>query len=344
MGTAERTGLTRQAFVITQDLMRPRPAIYWADLIASAGLTYVGLATCILAPSIELRLMAGLLSVLALYRAASFIHEITHLRADDVPGFTFGWNLLVGVPFMIPSFMYEGIHNQHHAKDRFGTSRDPEYLPLAQFGPGRLAGFLAVALLAPVALVLRFGVAAPLSFLIPAVRRWTLAHASALTINPGFVRQDSRASGRRAWLAQEIACWLWCWTLIASTLAGWISPSVILTAAAVVSVAAFVNQLRTVVAHYWENDGDQMSFEAQFRDSVNVPPPNLLAEIWAPVGLRYHALHHLLPRLPYHNLAAAHRRLAQTLPLESGYGDVEEPGLVRALGALFARAAARQRA
>lgn len=343
MGTAERSGLTRQAFVITQDLMRPRPLIYWADLVASAGLTYLGLAICILAHSIEVRLAAGLLSVLALYRAASFIHEITHLRDGDVPGFTFGWNLLVGIPFMIPSFMYEGIHNQHHAKDRFGTIRDPEYLPLAQFGPGRLVGFIAVALLAPVALVLRFGVAAPLSFLIPAVRRWTLARASALTINPDFVRQDGRASRRKAWLAQEIACWLWCWTIIASTLAGWVSPRVILTAAAVVSMAAFVNQLRTVVAHYWENDGAQMSFEAQFKDSVNVPPPNVLAEIWAPVGLRYHALHHLLPRLPYHSLPAAHRRLARQLPPQSGYGEVEEPGLSGALGALFARAAARQR-
>jgi fatty acid desaturase len=40
-----------------------------------------------------------------------------------------------------------------------------------------------------------------------------------------------------------------------------------------------------------------------------VPPPNRLAPIWAPVGLRYHALHHLLPSLPYHSLGEAHRRL-----------------------------------
>ncbi len=40
-----------------------------------------------------------------------------------------------------------------------------------------------------------------------------------------------------------------------------------------------------------------MSVTAQYLDSVNVPPPGTLPALWAPVGLRYHALHHLLPGL-----------------------------------------------
>ncbi len=44
-----------------------------------------------------------------------------------------------------------------------------------------------------------------------------------------------------------------------------------------------------------ENDGEVMSVTEQYLDSVNVPPPGLLPALWAPVGLRYHALHHLLP-------------------------------------------------
>ena len=35
----------------------------------------------------------------------------------------------------------------------------------------------------------------------------------------------------------------------------------------------FLNQVRTLVAHLWENDGEPMSVTAQFLDSVNVPPP-----------------------------------------------------------------------
>src|SRR3546814_2906513 len=55
-----------------------------------------------------------------------------------------------------------------------------------------------------------------------------------------------------------------------------------------------LNQIRTLVAHLWENDGEVLTVTGQFLDSVNVPPPGLLPELWAPVGLRYHALHHLL--------------------------------------------------
>ena len=75
----------------------------------------------------------------------------------------------------------------------------------------------------------------------------------------------------------------------------------------------FLNQIRTLVAHLWENDGEPMSVTAQFLDSVNVPPPATLPALWAPVGLRYHALHHLLPGVPYHNLGEAHRRLCREL-------------------------------
>ena len=80
-----------------------------------------------------------------------------------------------------------------------------------------------------------------------------------------------------------------------------------------------LNQIRTLVAHLWENDGAVLTVTGQFLDSVNVPPPGLLPELWAPVGLRYHALHHLLPGVPYHSLGEAHRRLKDALPADSQY-------------------------
>jgi fatty acid desaturase len=43
------------------------------------------------------------------------------------------------------------------------------------------------------------------------------------------------------------------------------------------------------------------------RDSNDFP--SVLAELWAPVGLRYHAMHHLFPQLPYHALPEARRRV-----------------------------------
>jgi hypothetical protein len=45
----------------------------------------------------------------------------------------------------------------------------------------------------------------------------------------------------------------------------------------------------------------------------------VLIEIWAPLGLRYHGLHHLFPAIPYHALGAVHRRLVRALPPDSRY-------------------------
>jgi fatty acid desaturase len=70
-----------------------------------------------------------------------------------------------------------------------------------------------------------------------------------------------------------------------------------------------------------------MTVTAQYLDSVNVPPPTLLPALWAPVGLRYHALHHLLPSVPYHNLAEAHRRLTALVERDSPYHKASYAGL-----------------
>jgi len=65
---------------------------------------------------------------------------------------------------------------------------------------------------------------------------------------------------------------------------------------------------------------------------VNVPPPGLVAALWAPVGLRYHALHHLLPSLPYHSLAEAHRRLADHADARATYLQANYRGMTPLIG------------
>ena len=325
---------------LTRDLMRPNPRIYWADLIATAAVTWLSLWVAVTA-SAGWALAAAALCVLALYRGVSFIHELTHQRRDDLPGFHIGWNLLIGVPFLTPSLLYEGVHMLHHAKDRYGTVRDPEYMPLARLPLRSLAGFVFVALLAPVGVILRFAVLAPASFLVPPLRRWVVAKTSAMTINTAFSREDHDRAARAPWLTQEIACWLWSWTVIGLAAAGVLPLRVLVIAVAIYAVFAFVNQLRTAVAHYWENEGEMMSFEGQFLDSVNVPPPALLPFLWAPVGLRYHGLHHLLPRMPYHNLGKAHARLVAHVPADHVYRRVEQPELGPALTRLISKARGR---
>jgi fatty acid desaturase len=331
------TGLARLANDLARDLVRPNASIYWTDLILTTAVTYGGLWLAVTARNPALALGAAAVCVLALYRAISFIHELTHLRSDELPGFHFGWNALIGAPFLTPSLMYEGVHMLHHAKDRYGTARDPEYLPLSHLGLKELAVFLGIALLAPLGVILRFAVIAPIGFVVPAVRRFATARMSAMQINAGFAREDFDRANRAPWLAQEIGCWLWSWTLIGLIATGAISVRTGTITVAIYAVFAFANQVRTAVAHAWDNDGTRMTFEGQFADTVNVPPPAALPMLWAPVGLRYHALHHLLPRVPYHNLAEAHRRLVAASPEAGLYRSVEAAELGPAFKALLGR-------
>jgi fatty acid desaturase len=98
----------------------------------------------------------------------------------------------------------------------------------------------------------------------------------------------------------------------------------------VMSLVSFVNTLRTLAAHRYEGDGTPFDRGGQLRDSVDVPG-QAWTELWAPVGLRYHALHHYFPGIPYHNLAAAHRRLTEALPPDAVYRDATRSGLLASL-------------
>lgn len=317
--------MMRAAAELTRDIAEARPGIYWPDMLGSAVIGYAALAGAILLHQTWAMLACGLAAVLALYRALLFIHELTHLHRNALPGFRTTWNVLVGIPMLTPSFMYEGVHTLHHARTRYGTVEDPEYLPLALMKPWSLPAFVLIALLAPIGLLIRYAVLTPLGFLVPKIRTITWERFSALAINPSFRRRPPEADVKRRFFWLEIGAFAWSWALIASVFAfGW-RP--LLIALAIFSVVGLLNQLRTLVAHLWENEGEAMTVTAQYLDSVNVPPPSPFAGLWAPVGLRYHALHHLMPSMPYHSLGEAHRRLRVHLEVGSTFWQSSHKGM-----------------
>ena len=331
-GIPDDMAMLRAAVELTRDIAAARPAIYWPDMLLSAALGYGGLYGAIVATQPLAALACAVASAFGLYRAFLFIHELTHIHKDALPGFRFAWNVIVGIPMLMPSFVYEGVHTLHHARTRYGTAEDPEYLPLARMNPVSLPMFAFLAFVTPPSLRGRSAVRGPRGAVPPPLRRLVWAHLSSLSINPAFRRRPPEGAFARMVFWQELGASAWSWTVLWwSWHHGW-RP--LLVTLAIFSSAALLNQVRTLVAHLWENAGEPMTVTAQFLDSVNVPPPGPLSPLWAPVGLRFHALHHLLPSMPYHALGEAHRRLSAHLGPQSTYQRASYPGLMPLLGRL----------
>jgi fatty acid desaturase len=322
----------------------PRPAIYWCDFLASAALGWSAFVASGLVATWPLAL--GLLAVatLALYRAVLFIHEVAHLRSGAVRRFPLVWNLLAGFPLMVPSIMYAGSHADHHKRTTYGTLLDPEYEPIAYWSPWRIVASTLLMTVLPAAVALRWGVIGPVSLLVPRLRPFVVGRMSTLVINASYRREEPRDRERRRWLAKEIGAAVTFWLGAGLVAAGILDPSWVVRWYAVGTGILVMNHLRTLAAHRYEGRGDTMDVTEQLLDTVNLEGVPGLTVLLAPVGLRYHGLHHLLPSLPYHSLRRVHRALLAELPDDSPYRRTEAFGLGAALRQLIATARDNARA
>jgi fatty acid desaturase len=142
------------------------------------------------------------------------------------------------------------------------------------------------------------------------------------------------AQKMRRWEAATLVAWtsvllsIYFHVLPLRTLAVWY---------AVLAVVSFVNTARVLGAHEYESDGTPRDRDGQLLDSIDTPG-GPWTELWAPVGLRYHALHHYFPGIPYHNLGTAYRRIVGTVPTDSPYHSVTSASLRQSLKALYTKA------
>lgn len=333
-----------EARQLVRDLFQPKPWIYWTDFLTSLAFGMGAFLALRRFPWTELAIPARLplllgtylAAVIAFYRASLFTHELTHLRHDSFRTFRVVWNLLYGIPFLVPSFLYH-THVDHHARRQYGTAGDGEYLPLASGPRWKIFWYLAESFVVQLIAVVRFAVA-PAGWILPSVRRWLARHASSMVIDPTYVRPIPTAQELKLWRLQEALCFLWIVGVAAVIVAGWVPFGFLLTAYAVSVGAMLLNSVRTLGAHRYRSSGEPMTFVEQLLDSVNYPRHPILSAVWAPVGLRFHALHHLFPSMPYHNLALAHQRLMEGLPTDSLYRQTVSDGLRQTIGQLWSEA------
>lgn len=342
----------REARSLIKDLATPNPVIYWVDFLGSILLGHAAFGLTARLDALEIswlespaafwpvRALLFAVTAVCYMRAVMFIHELVHLPTKGFGPFRVVWNLLCGIPLLVPSFLYYP-HVDHHRRKHYGTEKDGEYLHLSHLHPANCLLFVVAASVVPLAAVIRFGVMTPIAWVFPGFQRWMEQHASSMIIDIFYVRGDYGPDARRNMRFQEFACFAWCMGSFLSWYSGIMVASTPAIAYLLGVSLVLVNNIRTLGAHRWVGDGGELSFEEQLLDSVNYPHRPWITELWGPIGTRYHALHHLFPSLPYHNMGLAHRRLMAGLPQDSIYRQTERVTLTGAIVELLQRASHR---
>lgn len=309
------------------DYFKVKAYRYWIDFLFSLVFAYTASTVFLLSPLGSITQIAAFpISVFWLYRLGSLVHEVCHLGQHEMRAFKVTWNLLVGVMTFTPSPFFTRHHRDHHSQRFYGTPEDPEYVAnVIESGNWRSAIVygLHVALF-PVMVFLRF-LLVPLTYLHPRLREFVLERASSLTLNFNY-RRKLNAYDRRSIVVMEWLCFVRAVLIPVTVIIGVAPPSRIPLLYLLGLTTLFLNQMRQLADHHFEGDGSPADVEAHVRDSCNFTGQDLLTRLFFPFSIRYHALHHLFPSLPYHNLKSAHNYLTSVLPAASPYRELDQKG------------------
>lgn len=326
-----------EARLIARRFTEPDPKIYWPDFLISAGVGWSAFAGAVLAaPFSALQISLILLASFALFRAVLFTHELAHLKKGTFGTFRFVWNVFAGMPFLVPSYSYTGVHIDHHRPGVYGSARDGEYVSFGVGKPWRTIGYVLLSFILPPLLLFRFVALTPLSWIVRPLRAVIWRHMSSLAIDLTYDRHPQNKDDDETWLIQETATSIMAIAVVALVAFGYLPLAVLGVWYAVTATILFVNSIRTLGAHAYRYSGDaSVSKTEEFLDSVNVPSADLFSKLIAPVGLRFHATHHLFPATPYHNLPKLHAALASELSDTTAYLSTSRKSFADALRTLW---------
>ena len=142
------------------------------------------------------------------------------------------------------------------------------------------------------------------------------------------------AGKMRRWELAMLAFWA---AAAVMMYAGVLPPRAFFVWLGVLTFVSLLNTIRVLGAHEYDSRGAILSRHGQLSDSIDTPG-GPWTELWAPVGLRYHALHHYFPGIPYHNLGKAYRRIVAALPRDAAYLESTSPSIRKSLLALYGKA------
>jgi len=335
----------KEARRLVKDLWTPNARIYWVDFSLSTFIGWAAVAVAVVSPIASIIQIAALVvAMLALYRSVIFIHELAHFRKGTFTGFRRFWNATCGMPLMVPAYTYADVHIDHHKPQHYGTAEDGEYLPFAVDKPWKIIAFVAQAFIVPVLLVARYAVLMPLTLVSSKFREYIWQRASSLVIDFAYIRPHPKKDQVTGWLIEDILTGLYAYGAFALFYMD-ILPLAFFAVWYLVTFSVFVlNGLRTLAAHAYRNAGrERMNRQEEFLDSVDIPGNRYISSLWAPVGLRFHATHHLFPGMPYHSLEKAYFRLKTELPDNRLFLAATRKSLLSAVAQLWREARAAQK-
>jgi fatty acid desaturase len=320
------------------DFFKVSPSRYWFDFVVSATLAYTAATIYLVSPLFSVaQIVAFPFAVFWLYRSGSLIHEVAHLPQRELRSFKVAWNLVVGVVTLAPSTFFTTHHRDHHSGQMYGTVKDPEYV-VNVFKRGSVLSvmfYILHILLFPGFVFLRFFLA-PLTFLHPKIRDFTLRRLSSFTLNWKYERNISRLN-QREFIAIELLCWLRASAILIGVAMGLTLWTRIPLMYFLGASTLLFNQMRQLADHHFESDGEKMSMSNHILDSCNYTEKDFFTWLFFPFSIKFHALHHLFPSLPYHNLEAAHLYLTDHLPVDSPYHELNQPGWWSAAKVTFSK-------
>jgi fatty acid desaturase len=296
---------------------KPRPLIFWVDFLASStvgyALTYWSSTLSFFSlPQIGVVFLAAAF----MFRASVFMHEAIH-SGKDVPGFAAAYNLYFGFVNKLPLYIYD-VHVAHHLQEYYGTEKDSEYEDL-KLGLTNIAIPIVMMALLPALLILRFGI---LPWFLPFIgkraRNAVYQYASTFALNRRYKRPLPDPAERRRWYWQDAGCALYQLAFVVLCLTGVLSWSLAGAWYAVAFITMLTNYYRVMSSHAYWTGLSPTTRKQQILDSLTVTGSPWLFWLY-PVGLRYHALHHMMPHVPYHHMAKLHRILLTRLPDDHPY-------------------------
>jgi fatty acid desaturase len=330
--TAKTTLCDNQFQVVTifnclpSDIFEVNAKIYWIDFLSCLLTGWGAFITLGIVPLLSLQFwVLFLISIFAFYRGLGFVHEICHQSNNKkfMRNFIFVWHFSLGIFFFFPTTAYS-CHLDHHNPKYFKSDRDPQY-PIVKDNP--LAIFLLLVIqpmIYPVLLAIRYLILAPMSFVHQPLRHFLESHFSSITYL-GYVAKFNDDQ-KKFLLKIEISMFL-TWFVLILLFSFQILPILYLSFYYFISVVIWsLNFFRALGEHRLDELSDRaLTLEEQFLDSFNYSQGVFLPLLYA-TGLRYHALHHLFPAIPYHNLSNAHNYLKEYLPKDSFYHQAEAVG------------------